>query len=85
MGNSDGCPDENRDSDSNEDATDNEVGHRQLEKQPDVPVELKTDDDNERVKVNRSKIPLVSYAPKASKSSPLSGMPTIILHDSQGA
>lgn len=85
LGNSDGCPDENWDSDSNEDATDNEVGHRQLDKQPDVAVELKTDDDNEHVKVNRSKIPLVSYAPTASKSSPLSGMPTIILHDSQGA
>ncbi|XP_075666541.1 uncharacterized protein LOC142636271 isoform X6 [Castanea sativa] len=73
LGNSDGCPDENWDSDSNEDATDNEVGHRQLDKQPDVAVELKTDDDdNEHVKVNRSKIPLVNYAPKASKSSPLS-------------
>uniref|UniRef100_A0A7N2LM24 A-kinase anchor protein 7-like phosphoesterase domain-containing protein n=1 Tax=Quercus lobata TaxID=97700 RepID=A0A7N2LM24_QUELO len=72
LGNSDGCPDGNRDSDSNEDATDNEVGHRQLDKQPDVAVELKTDDDNEHVKVNRSKIPLVSYAPKASKSSLLS-------------
>ena len=75
LGNSDGCPDENWDSDSNEDTTDIE------DKQPDVAVELKTDDDNEHVKVNRSKIPLVSYAPKASKSSPLSGMPTIILHD----
>ncbi|KAL0010375.1 hypothetical protein SO802_005483 [Lithocarpus litseifolius] len=72
LGNSDGCPDENWDSDSNEDATDNAVGHWQLDKQPDVAVELKTDDDNEHVKVNRSKIPLVSYAPKASKSSPLS-------------
>ena len=80
MGNSDGCPDENWDSDSNDDATDNEVGPRQLDKQPDVAVELKTDDDNEHVKVNR-RIPLASYAPKASKSSPLSGMPTIILHD----
>ncbi|XP_030971834.1 uncharacterized protein LOC115991963 isoform X5 [Quercus lobata] len=72
LGNGDGCPDENWDSDSNEDATDNEAGHRQLDKQPDVAVELKTDDDNEHVKVKRSKIPLVSYAPKSSKSSPLS-------------
>ncbi|XP_050286103.1 uncharacterized protein LOC126725417 isoform X8 [Quercus robur] len=72
LGNSDGCPDGNWDNDSREDATHNEVGHRQLDKQPDVAVELKTDDDNEHVKVNRSKIPPVSYAPKASKSSLLS-------------
>uniref|UniRef100_A0A2N9HQI7 A-kinase anchor protein 7-like phosphoesterase domain-containing protein n=1 Tax=Fagus sylvatica TaxID=28930 RepID=A0A2N9HQI7_FAGSY len=72
LGNSDGCPDENWDSDSNEDTTDIEDGDRQLDKQPDVAVELKVVDGNEHVKVNISKIPLVSYPPKASKSS-LSG------------
>jgi activating signal cointegrator complex subunit 1 len=84
LGNSDGCPDENWDSDSNEDTTDIEDGDRQLDKQPDVAVELKVVDGNEHVKVNISKIPLVSYPPKASKSS-LSGMPTIILHDAYRA
>ncbi|GLT53345.1 hypothetical protein SLA2020_266230 [Shorea laevis] len=69
LGNRDGCPDDNPDSDSNEDTTDNENGERQTDKRPDVAVELKVDDGNEHVKVNITKIPLVSYAPKASKSS----------------
>ncbi|XP_062154994.1 uncharacterized protein LOC133863038 isoform X2 [Alnus glutinosa] len=69
LGNRDGCPDDNPDSDSNEDTTDNEDGEQQTDKRPDVAVELKVDGVNEHVKVNITKIPLVSYAPKASKSS----------------
>lgn len=78
LGNGDGCLDENFDSDSNEDANDIEDEDRKLDKRPDVAVELKLDDDNERVKVNITKTPLVSYPAKASKSSPLSGMPSNI-------
>jgi hypothetical protein len=81
LGNRDGCPDDNPDSDSNEDTTDNEDGEQQTDKRPDVAVELIVDGVNEHVKVNITKIPLVSYAPKASKSSSPSGMPTIVLHD----
>ncbi|XP_019198844.1 PREDICTED: uncharacterized protein LOC109192598 isoform X2 [Ipomoea nil] len=40
-----------------------------LNKAPKVVVELKTENDNEHVKVDITQIPLVSYAPKASKSS----------------
>ncbi|XP_059455927.1 uncharacterized protein LOC132186121 [Corylus avellana] len=69
LGNRDGCPDDNPDSDSNEDTTDNKDGDQQTDKRPDVAVELKVDDGNEHAKVNITKIPLVSYAPKASKSS----------------
>lgn len=64
---------ENLDSDSNEDCSETEPEGQKTNKGPDVAVELKADKDNERVKVNVANIPLVSYAPKASKSS-LSGM-----------
>nr|GMD35487.1 A-kinase anchor protein 7 isoform X4 [Ipomoea batatas] len=40
-----------------------------LNKSPKVVVELKTENDNEHVEVDITQIPLVSYAPKASKSS----------------
>jgi hypothetical protein len=78
LGNRDGCPDDNPDSDSNEDTSDNEDGDQQTDKQPDVAVEPKVDGGNEHAKVNITKIPLVSYASKASKSSSPSGMPTVI-------
>lgn len=68
--------DENVDSDSNEDCTQNEDENQKLDKGPDVAVELKADNDNERVKVNVTSIPLVSYAPKASNTSTLSGKKT---------
>ncbi|KAL5576481.1 hypothetical protein UlMin_018180 [Ulmus minor] len=72
-----GCSDqrleENVDSDSNDDHTENEEEDQKLDKGPDVAVELKVDNDNERVKVNITNIPLVSYAPRASKTMTLSG------------
>lgn len=74
LGNDDGCLDDNLGSNSNED------GDRKLNKQVDVAVELKADDDKEHVNANITKIPLVSYPPTASKSSHLSGMPTIIYY-----
>ncbi|PON88393.1 Activating signal cointegrator 1 complex subunit [Trema orientale] len=75
-----GCDDpfleKNVDSDSNEEYNENEDEDQKLDKGPDVAVELKVDSDNERVKVNITNIPVVSYAPKttASKSSTLSDM-----------
>ncbi|XP_062087529.1 uncharacterized protein LOC133794334 isoform X2 [Humulus lupulus] len=49
---------------------------QKLDKGPDVAVELKVDTDKERVKVNLTNVPVVSYAPKAktSTSSTLSDM-----------
>ncbi|KAG7997761.1 hypothetical protein I3843_01G226100 [Carya illinoinensis] len=68
LGNDDGCLDDNQGSNSNED------GDRKLNKQVDVAVELKADDDKEHVNANITKIPLVSYPPTASKSSHLSDL-----------
>ncbi|XP_004302882.1 PREDICTED: uncharacterized protein LOC101311685 [Fragaria vesca subsp. vesca] len=62
---------ENLESGSNEDEddSDNEDDDQKFEKGSDVVVELKTESDGEHVKVNMTNIPLVSYAPKSSKSS----------------
>lgn len=64
------------DSDSNEDCSQNEDEDQKLGKGPDGTVELKAANDNERVKVDKTSIHLVSYAPKASSSSTLSGKKT---------
>lgn len=71
--------DESTDTDSNEEeGTADSKGVHQLPKEnAGVAVELKVDDNSESVKVNLSKIPLVSYKPKASKSSASSGIKTI--------
>ncbi|XP_020226254.1 uncharacterized protein LOC109807932 isoform X2 [Cajanus cajan] len=63
--------DENTDTDSNEDedTTDNKEEDQLSKEKADVAVELKVDDNSEMVKVNLSNIPIVSYTPKASKSS----------------
>ncbi|PON46901.1 Activating signal cointegrator 1 complex subunit [Parasponia andersonii] len=73
---SDPCLEKNVDSDSNEEYNEHEDVDQKLDKGPDVAVELKVDRDKERVKVNITNIPVVSYAPKttASKSSTLSDM-----------
>lgn len=79
-----GCGDprieENVDSDSNEDYTEKEDEDQKLDKGPSVAAKLKVDDDK-GVKVDRTNIPLVSYAPKASESSNLFGMKLIIFCD----
>lgn len=79
LGNDDSCMNENVDADSNEgeDTTDNKEGDQLSKEIADVAVELKVADDSKSVKVNHTSIPLVSYAPKASKASPSSGMGTI--------
>ncbi|KAA8541770.1 hypothetical protein F0562_022922 [Nyssa sinensis] len=64
--------DENLDSDSNAGTSEDEVKNQQIERAPDVAVKLKVEDDGEHVKVGITNIPLVSYPPKASKSSALS-------------
>ncbi|XP_058780563.1 uncharacterized protein LOC131654155 [Vicia villosa] len=72
LGNDDSCIDENLDTDSSneaEDTTDNKEGDQPSKEIADVAVELKVDDDSKSVKVNYTNIPLVSYAPKASKAS----------------
>ncbi|XP_027926021.1 uncharacterized protein LOC114183272 isoform X2 [Vigna unguiculata] len=63
--------DESTDTDSNEEEGTTETkGVDQLPKEnAGVGVELKVDDNSESVKVNLTEIPLVSYKPKASKSS----------------
>ncbi|XP_015572863.1 uncharacterized protein LOC8273815 isoform X2 [Ricinus communis] len=60
-------------SDSNEDTSDDENKDQQSSKENGVAVELKVEDDR-HVKVDLTSIPLVSYAPKASKSPTLSGL-----------
>lgn len=81
LGDGDSCIDENLDTDSNEDEDTTVVkeADQLSKKNADVAVELKVADDSESVKVNLTNIPLVSYAPKASKSSAPSGMKTIYL------
>lgn len=66
LGTSDSFQDETVKSDSNEDKD------KDLSKGSDVAVALKVEDDN-YVKVDLTSMPLVSYAPKASKSTTLSG------------
>ncbi|GAV77564.1 KH_1 domain-containing protein/AKAP7_NLS domain-containing protein [Cephalotus follicularis] len=58
LGNSDACLEENLESDSNEDASTSKVAGQRLDKGPDVAV---------KPNVHISSMPLVSYAPKASK------------------
>ncbi|KAE9585884.1 putative K domain, cyclic phosphodiesterase [Lupinus albus] len=69
IGNS--CTDENLDTDSTEDgdSSDSKEVDQLSKENADVTVELKVDDRSESVKVNFTNIPLVSYVPKASKSS----------------
>ncbi|KAM7475984.1 hypothetical protein LguiB_023227 [Lonicera macranthoides] len=62
---------ENLDSGSNEGSSDEEDKDLQLEGAPHVAVELKAGADNEQVKVAITNVPIVSYPPKASKSSTL--------------
>ena len=71
--------DESTDTDSNEEEGTTETkGVDQLPKEnAGVGVELKVDDNSESVKVNLTEIPLVSYKPRASKSSASSGIKTI--------
>lgn len=64
---------ENLDSGSNEGSSDEEDKDLQLEGAPHVAVELKAGEDNEQVKVAITNVPIVSYPPKASKSSTLEG------------
>uniref|UniRef100_A0A2C9UY65 K Homology domain-containing protein n=1 Tax=Manihot esculenta TaxID=3983 RepID=A0A2C9UY65_MANES len=71
LGTSDSFQDETVESDSNEDTSDNEDKDKDLRKGSDVAVALKVEDDN-YVKVDLTSMPLVSYAPKASKSTTLS-------------
>lgn len=66
LGTSDSFQDETVKSDSNEDKD------KDLSKGSDVAVALKVEDDN-YVKVDLTSMPLVSYAPKASRSTTLSG------------
>lgn len=66
LGTSDSFQDETVKSDSNEDKD------KDLSKGSDVAVALKVEDDN-YVKVDLTSMPLVSYGPKASKSTTLSG------------
>lgn len=73
LGSSDSCLDEAENSDTNEENTDNEVEVQQTVKASDVAVELKVEEESEQIKVNIN-IPLVSYPPKASKTSTPSGM-----------
>lgn len=77
LGNDDSCIDENLDSNEAEDTTDNKEGDQLSKEIADIAVELKVDDESKSVKVNHTSIPLVSYAPKASKASTSSGMGTI--------
>ncbi|KAF7843379.1 Activating signal cointegrator 1 complex subunit 1 [Senna tora] len=74
LGTGDSCMDENLDTDANEETTDNEELDELSKEEPNVAVELKVKDSNESVEVNLTNIPLVSYAPKASKSSALSDL-----------
>ena len=76
LGITDSSRGENLDSGLNEDESDNEDEDQKLEKRSDVPIEVKAD-----VKMNMTNIPLVSYAPKSSKSSTLSGMETILIDE----
>lgn len=77
LGTGDSCMDENLAIDSNEETTDNEELDELSKEKPNVAVELKVDDNNESVEVNLTNIPLVSYAPKASKSKAVSGIKLI--------
>ena len=75
LGNDNSSIDENLATDSNEaeDTNYNKEVDQLSKEKADVAVELKVDDDRRSVKVNRTSIPLVSYAPKAPKAPTSSG------------
>ncbi|KAJ9179218.1 hypothetical protein P3X46_011031 [Hevea brasiliensis] len=70
---SDAFLDETVESDPNEGTSDNEDKDQEFSRGSDVAVELKVEDDK-NVKVDLTSVPLVSYAPKASKPSTLSDL-----------
>lgn len=78
LGITDARPDENMDSDSNEDTSDNENSEQQIDKEPNVAVKLEVGNNDEHVKVDLTSIPLVSYAPKASRASTSPGEKSIL-------
>lgn len=80
LGISDSGVDDNLDSNSNEENSESEGEDQNLEKRPDVAVELKVEGDRQHVKVNLTNIPLVSYALKSSRAATLSGMKVIIMN-----
>nr|XP_016481503.1 PREDICTED: uncharacterized protein LOC107802500 isoform X4 [Nicotiana tabacum] len=61
--------DENLECDSSGNTSDSE-GEEHYSSKPRVAVEVKTKDSNDHVKVDITNMPLVSYSPKVSKSSP---------------
>ncbi|XP_009346096.2 uncharacterized protein LOC103937851 isoform X1 [Pyrus x bretschneideri] len=71
LGISDSGVDDNLDGNSNEENSESEGEDQNLEKRPDVAVELKVEGDHQHVKVNLTNIPLVSYALKSSKAATL--------------
>lgn len=73
LGITDACLDENVGSESNEDASDNEENEQQVDREHKAAVELKLGNNTERVKVDITSIPLVSYEAKASGPSTSSG------------
>ncbi|GLT77384.1 hypothetical protein SLA2020_489780 [Shorea laevis] len=73
LGNSDACTDEHMEGNPSGESSEDESEEQQLDRGSNVAVELKVE-DNESVKVDISSIPLVSYAPKASKSPSLSDL-----------
>ncbi|GKV27104.1 hypothetical protein SLEP1_g36310 [Rubroshorea leprosula] len=72
LGNSDACTDEHVEGNPSGESSEDESEEHQLDRGSNVAVELNVE-DNKSVKVDISSIPLVSYAPKASKSPSLSG------------
>lgn len=73
LGITDVCLDENVGSKSNEDASDSEEKEQQVDQEHKVAVELNICDNSERVKVDRTSIPIVGYEAKASRPSTSSG------------
>ncbi|XWS18979.1 hypothetical protein CRYUN_Cryun32bG0091300 [Craigia yunnanensis] len=73
LGISDACVDENLEGNSHGDTFKDDGHDQQLGKGSAIAVGLKVSDDKKSVKVDPSGIPLVSYAPKESKLSNLSG------------
>ncbi|KDO56967.1 hypothetical protein CISIN_1g010205mg [Citrus sinensis] len=69
LGITDVCLDENVGSKSNEDASDSEEKEQQVDQEHKVAVELNIGDNSERVKVDRTSIPIVGYEAKASRPS----------------
>ncbi|CAN6570735.1 unnamed protein product [Malus baccata var. baccata] len=74
LGISDSGVDDNPDNNSNEENSESEGEDQNLEKRPDVAVELKVEGDRQHVKVNLTNIPLVSYVLQSSKAATLSDL-----------